>query len=315
MQHACARLLQLMWRMKDRINAWNLIRETLKESIDDSLLRLSAALSYYAVFSLAPLLLIVVSIAGLVFGDDAAAGVLSGQLTATMGQQAAETVQEMIARSREPSDNVVATVVGIAMMLLGSTGVFLQLQDALNTVWGLQAREGQGMAGMIRNRLLSFSVVLGIGFLLLISLMLGTAVHGASGWLATVAPLPPVLWSLIERLASFAVTSLLFATIFRVLPDADIAWGDVWHGAVATSLLFSVGQYGLSWYLARESTASSYGSAGALVLILLWVYYSSIILLFGAELTQVLARVRGRNIMPNERAVRVQVSVVPQPQS
>lgn len=288
----------------------NVMRDTFNEALDDKLLRLSAALSYYAIFSLAPLLLIAVSVAGLVFGADAASGVLADELTASMGERAAETVQELIKNSRRPADNILAAVVGVAMLLFGGSGVFLQLQDALNTVWGLRTREGSGMRGMIRNRLLSFSMVLGAGFLLLVSLGLSTALHAASNWLADVAPLNSVIWSLLGSVASFCVITLLFATILRVLPDADIAWNDVWLGALATSLLFSLGEYVLSWYLGREATTSSYGSAGALVLILLWVYYSSIILLFGAEFTQVLASARGREIRPTERAVRVEVSVI-----
>ncbi len=291
---------------------WSVLRGTVSEALDDNLLRLSAALSYYAIFSLAPLLLIAVSVAGLVFGADAASGVLADELTASMGKPAAETVQELIKNSRRPSDNILAAVVGVAMLLFGGSGVFLQLQDALNTVWGLRTRAGSGIRGMIRNRLLSFSMVLGGGFLLLVSLGLSTALHAASNWLANVAPLHPVVWSLLGSAASFLVITLLFATILRVLPDADIAWKDVWLGAVATSLLFSLGEYVLSWYLGREATSSSYGSAGALVLILLWVYYSSIILLFGAEFTQVLASARGREISPTDRAVRVEVSVIEQ---
>lgn len=289
---------------------WDVLKRTFSESLDDNLLRLSAALSYYAIFSLAPLLLIAVSVAGLVFGADAASGVLADELTASMGKTAAETVQELIKNSRRPSDNILAAVVGVAMLLFGGSGVFLQLQDALNTVWGLRAREGSGLRGMLRNRVLSFSMVLGAGFLLLISLVLSTALHAANSWLSDVAPLHPMVWSLFGSIASFLVVTLLFATILRVLPDADIAWRDVWIGAFATSLLFALGEYVLSWYLGREATTSSYGSAGALVLILLWVYYSSIILLFGAEFTQVLASARGREITPTDRAVRVEVSVI-----
>ncbi len=289
---------------------WKVLRRTVTESLEDNLLRLSAALSYYAIFSLAPLLLIAVSVAGLVFGADAASGVLADELTASMGERAAETVQELIKNSRRPADNVLAASVGVAMLLFGGSGVFLQLQDALNTVWGLRAREGAGIRGLIRNRSLSFSMVLGAGFLLLVSLVLSTALHAANRWLADVAPLHPAVWSLFGSVASFVVVTLLFATILRVLPDAEIAWRDVWLGALATSLLFALGEFVLSWYLGREATSSSYGSAGALVLILLWVYYSSIILLFGAEFTQVLASARGREIVPTDRAVRVEVSVI-----
>lgn len=292
------------------MHPWHLLKRTVSESLDDKLLRLSAALSYYAIFSLAPLLLIAVSIAGAVFGEEAATGVLADELSASMGETAAEAVQELIKNARRPADNIVAAVVGVGMLLFGAGGVFLQLQDALNTVWGLKIRGGAGIRGLVRDRLLSFSMVFGAGFLLLISLVLSTALQAASNVVAEVAPLHPAVWKALSSLASFLVITLLFAAIFKVLPDAEIDWSDVWPGAAVTSLLFSLGELVLSWYLGREATSSTYGSAGALVLILLWVYYSSIILLVGAEFTQVLADARGRVIAPSDRAVRVEVSEI-----
>ncbi len=291
------------------MHPWHLLRRTISEALDDKLLRLSAALSYYAIFSLAPLLLIAVSIAGGVFGEEAASGVLAEELRGSMGETAALAVQELIVNARKPADNLLAGAIGVGMLLFGGSGVFLQLQDALNAVWGLKVREG-GVKGMLRSRLLSFSMVLGAGFLLLVSLVLSTLLHAASNFVAEVAPLHPAVWSTLSTIASFLVITLLFAAIYRVLPDADIAWRDVWPGALATSLLFALGEVVLIWYLGREATSSSYGSAGALVLILLWVYYSSIILLLGAEFTQVLARARGREISPSDHAVRVELAVI-----
>jgi membrane protein len=290
---------------------WRILRQTVTESLEDKLLRLSAALSYYAVFSLAPLLLIAVSIAGAVFGADAASGVLAQELEASMGREAAAAVQELVRNARKPSDNLLAAVIGVSMLVFGAGGVFVQLQDALNTVWGLQLKPGTGVRGMIQDRLQSFSMVLGAGFLLLVSLALTTMLQGASALVAEIAPLHPMFWTLLSSVVSFLVVTLLFAAIFRVLPDADIAWSDVWLGAVATSVLFTIGKFGLSWYLGREATTSSYGSAGAFILILLWVHYSSLILLFGAEFTQVHAALRGRHITPNDRAVRVELTEAP----
>ncbi len=292
------------------MNLWALLRQTVSESLDDKLMRLSAALSYYAIFSLAPLLLIAVSVAGVVFGDEAASGVLAQQLEGSMGPVAAAAVQELIVNARQNADNILAAVVGVAMLLFGAGGVFVQLQDALNTVWGLQLKPGAGIRGIIRDRLMSFSFVLGAGFLLLVSLVLTTALHAASSYIADRAPLHPMFWTLLSSVVSFAVITLLFAAMFRVLPDADIEWNDVWLGAMATSLLFVMGKFVLGWYLGREATASSYGSAGALVLILLWVFYSSLILLFGAEFTQVHAASRGRDIQPSDRAVRIHTAVI-----
>jgi len=291
------------------MKTWQILRTTFSESVDDEILRLSAALSYYAVFSLAPLLLIAVSVAGAVYGEDAASGVLARELTASMGATAAEAVQEMVKNARQPGDSITAAVVGIAMLLFGACGVFLQLQDALNTVWGFAVREGTGIRGMLRDRLLSLSMVFGVGFLLLISLGLSTALNVASDVMSAVAPLHPLVWRVLKSLVSFVVIALLFGAIFKVLPDAKIDWNDVWAGALATSLLFALGEAVLSWYLGRESTSSTYGSAGALSLVLIWVYYSSIILLVGAEFTQVLAHARGRIIEPSDRAVRVKPSV------
>ena len=285
--------------------AWQLMRETVKESLDDNVMRLSAALSYYAVFSLAPLLLIAIAVAGAVFSEQAASGLVAAELESSIGRTASEAVQEMLVRSQSNADNIVATVLGIVMMLIGAGGVFYQLQDALNTVWGLTAKPGLGLRGMLRDRAISFSMVLGVGFLLLISLILTTVLQAMNTMLSEMIPLHPLFWSILGSVTSFAVITLLFAAIFKVLPDAEVEWRDVWLGAIVTAALFTLAKFGLSWYLSRAATASTYGPAGALVLIMLWVYFSSIILLVGAELTQVFARSRGHGIRPSPHAVRV----------
>lgn len=285
--------------------AWQLIRETVSESLNDNVMRLSAALSYYAVFSLAPLLLIAIAVAGAVFSEQAASGLVASELEASIGRTASEAVQEMLVRSQTNADNIVATIVGIVMMIFGAGGVFYQLQDALNTVWGLTAKPGLGIRGMLRDRAVSFSMVLGVGFLLLVSLVLTTTLQAMNSMISEMIPLHPVFWSIVGSVISFAVVTLLFAAIFQVLPDAEVAWRDVWLGAIVTAALFTIAKFGLSWYLSREATSSTYGPAGALVLIMLWVYFSSIILLVGAEFTQVFARSRGHGIKPSPHAVRV----------
>lgn len=287
--------------MKD---LWDTIRQTGTEFFDDNVPRLSAALAYYSIFSLAPLLLIAVSIAGIFFGDDAASGVLDDQLKSRMGDAAAATVQEMLANTRKPADNLLATLTGLVLLVIGAGGVFGQLQDALNTVWGISPKPGRGLKGILKDRFLSFSMVLGIGFLLLTSLALSAFLQGASDFVARVLPLHPLFWSGLSAILSFLVITTLFAAILKILPDAEIGWRDVVEGAVFTSVLFALGKFALGWYLGREATSSSYGSAGSLVLILLWVYYSSTILLLGAEFTQVHANRRGRHIRPSTGAVR-----------
>ncbi len=284
---------------------WKTLRQTGSEFFEDKVPRLSAALAYYSIFSLAPLLLIAVSIAGIFFGDDAANGVLDDQLRSSMGDTAAAAVQEMLANTRKPSDNLWASLMGLTLLVIGAGGVFGQLQDALNTVWGIAARPGRGLKGIIKDRFLSFSMVFGIGFLLLTSLLLSAFLQAASDTIARVLPLSPLFWTTLSGAISFIVVAALFAAILKVLPDARIAWRDVTEGAVFTAVLFSIGKFALGWYLGREATSSSYGSAGSLVLILLWVYYSATILLLGAEFTQVNARLRGREIAPRKGAVRI----------
>lgn len=287
------------------MDLWKTLRQTFDEFLEDNVMRLSAALAYYSIFSLAPLLLIAVSIAGAVYGEKAANGLLDDQLQATMGASAATAVQDMVNHTRKPSDNIIASIVGIAVLIIGAGGVFGQLQEALNTVWGIKAKPGRGIKGILKDRFLSFSMVLGTGFLLLTSLVLTTTLQAASDTIANVVPMHPMIWSALGSLVSFLVVLLLFASIFKVLPDAEIDWADVWLGALVTAALFVIGKFGLSWYLGREATSSSYGSAGSLILILLWIYYSAIILLFGAEFTQVLARLRGRDIRPSKGAIQV----------
>lgn len=294
---------------RNAMQVWQLTKDVVNKAMDDKVLRLSAALSYYSIFSLAPLVLIAVSVAGTVFGDEAASGLLANSLRSSIGASAADAVQEMVLRTREPSDNLIASVTGVLLLILGATGVFGQLQDALNTVWSVQQKPGRVIRTLLRDRLQSFSMVLGVGFLLLTSLILTTGLQIASDMISRLVPIPALFWSLLSNVISFLVVATLFGAMFRVLPDVEIEWRDVRFGAVVTAVLFVLGKIVLGWYLGREATASVYGSAGSLVLILLWVYYSSLILLLGAEVTEVHARSRGRTIRPSAGAVRVSRTV------
>lgn len=282
-----------------------ILRQTATEFMEDEALRLSAALSYYATFSLAPLLLIAIAVAGWAFGDEAVRGQVDDQLRGSLGNAGATALQDMIAHARKPEKNVVASILGVAMLLFGAGGVFGQLQDALNTVWGVKRRSGRGLKGILKDRFLSFAMVLGTGFLLLTSMVVSAVLQGLSEYMGSILSLPPALWAGVSAVVSFVVIAALFAAIFKLLPDVQIEWRDVFSGALFTAALFTIGKFALAWYLGREATASAYGATGALAIVLLWVYYSSIILLFGAEFTQVAAVQRGGAIRPDRDAVLV----------
>lgn len=275
-----------------------MLKRTADAWISDKALRLSAALAYYAVFSIAPLLVIAIAVAGLVFGEKAVTGQLQSELRNYIGGPAAEAVQSMVQSAARPEDGVTATITGFAVLLLGASGVFGALKDALNTIWEVKPREDFDLRAFVRGKILNFGMVLVIGFLLLVSLLLSTAIATLNHRLETVVELPAVVWTVVTFIVSMAVATTLFAWIFKVLPDVHTDWRDVWTGAVITALLFEIGKTALSWYLGRESTVNAYGAAGSIVLLLLWVYYASCILLFGAEFTQVYARARGRIIGP-----------------
>ena len=284
---------------------FRMLKATFDAWMEDNALRLSAALAYYSIFSIAPLLVIAISVAGLVLGEEAVRGQLGHQLEGYLGTQAAEGVQTLVKSASKPSEGWLGAIVGFATLLIGASGVFGQLKDALNTIWEVKSRGGAGVWGFIRERLLSFGMVLVIGFLLLTSLVLTTTLAALSGYFEQLVGIPPVVGALVAFAVSFGVVTLLFAFIFKALPDAQIEWRHVWIGAAVTALLFEIGKFGLGFYLGREGTASGFGAAGSVVILLLWVYYASCILLFGAEFTQVYARETGHDIQPSPNAVAV----------
>lgn len=283
----------------------NLIQETFKEWSDDKASRLAAALSYYTIFSIAPLLMIAIALAGLVFGREAATNQVVNEMRGLVGDDGASVIQTILQNASKTTSGVLATVIGIVTLLIGASGAFGQLQDSLNTIWEVKPREGRGIKGILRDRFLSFSMVLVIGFLLLVSLVLSAVLAGVGKYLSDVLPLSSVLLQAINFIISLGVTSLLFALIFKVLPDAYVRWRDVWVGSVVTALLFSLGRFLIGLYLGRSSVSSAYGAAGSLVVILLWIYYSAQILFLGAEFTQVYAGKFGKSIVPKPNAVRL----------
>ena len=291
------------WKALAPNRVWPLLRNTATDWVEDNALRLSAALAYYSVFSIAPLLVIAIGIAGWVLGAEAVQGQVHDQLKGTIGADSAAAVESMVQSASKGGG--IASVVGLVTLLIGASGVFAALKDALNTVWEVKAKPGLGIKGFIKDRLLSFGMVLVIGFLLLTSLLLTTALAAVNKFFGDALGLPAFVWGIVGFIVSFAVVTALFAAIFKFLPDVKVGWRHVWIGAVVTALLFEIGKFLLGWYLGREGAASTYGAATAIVLLLLWVYYSSLILLFGAEFTQVYARSTGAAVEPAENAVPV----------
>ena len=280
-----------------------LLKQTFQEWQEDKAGRLAAALAYYTVFSLAPLVIIAIAIAAVVFGQEAAQGGIVAQLQDLLGKQGAEAVQEMIKNSNKPNEGAIATVISVILLLFGASGVFGQLQDALNTIWEVAPKPNRGVMGFIKDRFLSFTMVLGIGFLLLVSLVLSAGLAALGNYFGNLMPGMPFVWEALNFVISFGVVTLLFAMIFRILPDAKIAWNDVWIGAAITSLLFTIGKFLLGQYLGNGSVGSTYGAAGSFVVLLLWVNYSAQILFFGAEFTQVYANKYGSHIVPTKNAI------------
>ena len=277
---------------------WHLVKEAATDWSHDRAPRLGAALAYYTVFSLVPFLVVVIALIGLVFGQDAAESAILGQIADLVGEQSAAAIKDMIQRADKPSTGLLATALAIVTLLVGASGVFGQLQDALNTVWGVEPKEGRGVWGFIKDRFLSFVAVLGTGFLLLVSLVLSSALSAAGKWFSGWLPLPEAVLQLVNFAVSFVVITGLFALIFKVLPDAQVAWRDVWVGAALTAALFTIGKFALGLYLGKSNVGSAYGAAGSLVLVLVWVYHSAQIMLYGAEFTQVYANRLGERIVP-----------------
>ena len=260
---------------------------------DDNAPRLGAALAYYTVFSLAPLLVVAIAVAGLAFGHEAAQGRIVAEIQGLVGKAGAEAVQGMLESARKPSSSAWAAVLGTLTLLLGAGGAFTELRGALNVVWEAPPKPGGGIWGAIRDRLLSFAMVLVVGFLLLVSLAVSASLAAIHGFSVGLWPGAKVLLEVVNAIFSFGVVTVMFAAIFKLLPDTQIAWRDVWAGAATTAALFTVGKTLIGLYLGKSSIASAYGAAASLAIILAWVYYAAQILFFGAELTQVYAHRHG----------------------
>ena len=266
----------LWWVMKRALGGW----------WDDNVPRLGASLAYYTLFALSPVLLVATSIAGLVFGADAVRGEIVGQIQGLVGRQGAEAVQAMLENASRPSASIPATIVGLVTFFLGATGAFLELQTALNAIWRVKPRPGANVRDFVVQRLISFGLVVGVGFLLLVSLLVSAALAALSRYLGRIFPALTAFWEAGNVLVALFVITLLFAMVYKILPDVRLRWRDVWVGALVTAGLFSIGKQLIGLYLGTSSVGSSYGAAGSVVVLLIWVYYSAQVVLLGAEFTR-----------------------------
>lgn len=291
--------------------SWGLLKRTYREFDDDNGIKLSASLSYYTIFSLPPLLIIILSVFSFFFGREAVTGRFFGQINGMVGNEAAVQIQETI-KNIELSDSVTfATIFGGVMLLIGASGVFAEIQSSINFIWGLKAKPNKGIVKFIKNRLMSFSMIASVGFLLMVSLMVNTVMDILNTRLLVYFPDTTVyIFYIFNALILFATTTLLFSIIFKTLPDGDIDWKDTLIGSGFTSFFFMFGKFAIGFYLGSSAVATVYGAAGSIIIILIWVYYSAIILYFGAEFTKVYANAHGNKIIPNAYAVGIKVEVI-----
>lgn len=283
-----------------------LFKETLTGFIDDNVLQLSAALSYYTIFSLPPLLIIIISLSGIFFGADAVKGEIFVQINGLVGNDAALQIQETLKNVKLLGSNVFLTTIGFIILLVGASGVFSEIQDSINYIWRIKAKPKRGLIKFIYNRLMSFSMIASVGFLLLVSLIINSLTDILNKRLENIFPQDTIyLFYVINLLIVFFIITILFTVIFKTLPDGKVALRDSLIGASFTAFLFMIGKFAIGFYLGRFNVASIYGAAGSIILILVWVYYSAIILYFGAEFTKVYANTFGKKIIPNEYSASI----------
>jgi membrane protein len=290
---------------------WALLAETFDLWLSRNAFQHAGALAFYTLFSLAPLVIILIAITGAVFGDDAARGEISAQIDELVGTRAAEAVENAVYQSRLEWGGLLPTLLGIGALLFGATTVFAQMQGSLNDFWGVVAKPTRSsVVAFIQTRLVSLGLVLVIGFLLLISFVITTALAAVTRYAESWIAVPPAVLTAVDLVLSLVVITVLFATIFKILPDVNLRWQDMWRGAFITALLFVAGQSLISLYLTRTAPGSTYGAAGSLVLLLFWVYYSALILFFGVALTRATINLRGDQIVPKPNAARFKLDVL-----
>jgi membrane protein len=285
-------------------NTWKIFKQSVSEFLDDDCIKLSASLSYYTIFALGPMLIVIISFAGIFLGREAVEGKLYGQIQSLVGSAAAEQIQSIIANLQQSQQSVTAAIIGIILLILGATGVFTEIQGSINYIWSIRAKPKKGWLRFLTNRLVSFSLVISCGFILLVSLTINALIELLNEKLQYYfESVTIVVFYIVNWLLIFAIISALFAIIFKVLPDATIRWRDAIIGAGFTALLFMLGKFLISLYIGKSNVGLTYGAAGSIIVILVWVYYSSLILYFGAEFTKIYSIHHGAGIKPTETAV------------
>lgn len=288
-----------------------LLKESGLAFLDDNAIKLSAALSYYTIFALPPLLIIIITVCGFFFGEEAVTGQLYGQINKLIGNEAAIQIQAAIKNVALADSNVFVSIFGVLMLVIGASGVFAEIQSSINYIWGISAKPKRGLKKFIQNRLMSFSMIASVGFLMLVSLMVNTVLDLLSQRIMNYFPDSAFyLFYVINIIIVFAIITLLFTIIFRTLPDGIIKLKDALIGASFTSLFFIIGKFAIGFYLGSSSVTSLYGAAGSVIIILVWVYYSAIILYFGAEFTKVYAKNFGGDIQPNKYSVKIKKEII-----
>ncbi len=283
---------------------WEVIKNTFKGFSTHKITKLSGSLAYYTVFSMGPLMVMIISLCGLFLEKEAVEGEVFAVLRGFVGEDTAIQLQEIIKNASLAGKSKIAAIIGGVTLLIGATTVFGEIQDSINTIWGLKAKPKKGWLKMLQNRFLSFSVIVSLGFLLLVSLTVTGVVEGISeGLRARYPDVTVVLFYIVNLMLTLAISGIIFAVIFKVLPDAKIRWRDVFAGALVTAFLFMLGKFGISLYISQTNVGSTYGAAGSLVVLIVWIYYSSIILYLGAEFTKAYAVAYGKDIHPNDYAV------------
>ncbi len=298
--------------MRKRIsNTFLFIKQVFTEFFNDDIFKYSASLAYYTVFALAPMLIVIFSISGVLLGKEAMQGEVYAQISGMVGAEAAIQVQDTIKNSAIKGNNFFASTISIIILFVAATGVFGEIQDSLNKIWGLKATPKHGWMKLLINRVLSFSLIVSLGFIMMVSLLLNALVASLSKYLGQfTSDFSVILVNILDYTLAFAVTTFIYALIFKVLPDAKIKWRDVIVGAIFTAVFFTLGKLGIGYYLGKSNLSSVYGAAGSIIIIMLWVYYSSIILYLGAEFTKVYAKLYGGKIFPNEYATWIKTEEV-----
>ncbi|WKN29892.1 YihY/virulence factor BrkB family protein [Porifericola rhodea] len=291
--------------MSNAKELFSYLKESFKEWQSDDAFRQSASLAYYAIFSLPALLIIVINVASVVWSEQYIQQQVTEQLGSMLGADAAEQIQTMISNSKKQGNSILSIIIGVATLIFGATGVFYQLQKSLNDAWEVEQDPDSGIMEVAKSRITALGLVVAIGFLLIVSLVVTTAISAMSGWIQQQLPNFPVfVFYIFQIMLSLGILTVLFAIMFKVLPDAKVEWRSVWVGALLTAILFTIGKFLIGFYIGKTDPTSTFGAAGSIIIIMLWVYYSGLILIFGAEFTQVYARNKGHRLQPSSHARR-----------